>query len=319
MIVRPTRCATMEPMVETMVRRSLSRLVVVLPLLGTACVLTAYEPNDGLSELRAQQRTQADRVARALCASYYSCGCEDTYPMHETEAECVELIEEGVFARLEQGIDDGLDYDPTCLDIHAELLETLGCAADEDIPPSSELRWLIETTDRCFTYHGSHDIGEDCLALPTARGHDCMPGLACAEVAICIDAAPVALGEPCASGMDQPCAAGLTCAYAQGAIGRVCAPVAELGETCFDSAACSDDTWCDFSVSTCKARAQLGESCATALCAYTLVCTSGTCTEGAGPSEPCPPEGCGFGLTCGDGGTCEARRAIACDYEERLP
>src|SRR5690606_12699514 len=157
------------------------------------------------------------------CASYYACGCEERFPAHETEPECVELISDQLVARLEQGIDGGLDYDPGCLDAQAELAEALGCATSDDLRAGSELAVLVDAAERCFTYHGAIEAGQEGEPLLTARGHDCEPGLRCDDFEVCVDATPLERDEPCGTAW-VGCAADLVCAHSFDMGFSVCTP-----------------------------------------------------------------------------------------------
>lgn len=308
-----------------MLARSLARLALaLLPLSGAACILTTADTGGELAMLRAQQREQADRIARALCASYYACGCEDLYPPHEDEAECLEQVSDELVARLEQGIDGGLDYDPACLDAQAELLEALGCASSSDVILDPELTRLSDAAARCHTFHGTVDPGEgECEPLPSARADDCSPGHACTEFAMCVTTEPLGESQTCDPEGRQPCAPGLWCleSWVSGAL--TCKRLPGPGQSCQEAGVCDFDGWCDTTDFICRPWSTVGQACMTIgymqdSCGYQAHCSEGTCAALSAEGQPCGP-GCAEGLHCDDDGVCARDRAVACDFQESLP
>lgn len=179
-----------------------------LLLSAGACVLTTPDFGAPLRVLREQQRSQAERVAAAFCAAYYACDCEERFPSHVDEDDCVEVITEGLVQRLEQGINDSLDYDPDCLEANATLYEGLGCTHRDDAALDEELSRQLDLALRCRTYDGTLTLNEECTPLASARGGECAPGLACdLGFQMCFELAPLAEGEPCG----ESCGPGTTC------------------------------------------------------------------------------------------------------------
>lgn len=303
----------------------LRRVVALAPLLLSlaGCVLTEIPSGAPTEELRREQRAQAERVARALCAGYYACDCQDPYPEHDTEAECFEEVADEVAARLEQGIDRGLDYDPACLDAHAELLERVACTPSGQILLDVELWTLLDTAERCQTYHGVIDAGEECERLATSRGDDCEPDLVCNDFAICEATEILAEGEPC-SGDTGACAAGLWCIEAWPTGQGTCMRLPAIGESCEATLGqCDFDGWCD-SDQVCRPYASVGQACEGGgeffdTCGgHEAHCTEGTCVAAPVEGEPCG-QGCALGFSCGDDELCIRRRAAVCDMRESLP
>jgi hypothetical protein len=301
-----------------------SALVLGALLLGTAsaCVLSTPDVGGPLRELRAQQQQQADRVAIAFCAAYYDCGCEQPYPRHEDEADCVEYISTGLVARLEQGIDDELDYAPECLEANAELFEAIGCALSSDLVADLPLQGLYDEALRCHTYDGPLQLNEECTPLPTARGDECAPGLGCdPDFKMCFDTTPLAERQPCTYD-GPPCDSGLLCDWSAQADQNVCLRPFESGASCIDSGFCEFDTWCDPDEFRCRPLPGPGEPCEPLLdeygCAFGLRCDMGQCVHEAVAGQPCS-EGCGPRYVCGNHDLCEDRPALVCELEQQLP
>ncbi|MCA9704621.1 MAG: hypothetical protein KDK70_02090 [Myxococcales bacterium] len=299
-------------------------LLGLVSLLGApACVLTAPDVGAPLRELRAQQRRQVDRVATAFCALYYDCGCTEIYPTHETEDECLELVTDGLLGRLEQGINKELDYDPTCLDASAELLEALGCTTSDRLIVDADLERLYDAAVHCLTYSGDLPLNQECTPLPSARAGECEPGLRCDDgLRMCFDAALLAEGQPCSSS-GQECDSGLWCDWSNSAQQMVCIRPVAAGSSCLYDTFCELDTWCDPQQDfTCQPLPKQGEPCAGSFdeggCGYGLRCEQSVCVLEAGPGDPCDG-GCQPGLRCNDEGLCELREAVVCDFEASLP
>lgn len=301
--------------------RSASPLLMLLAAAG--CVLVEPVDTDPHVLVREQQQAQAERVANALCAGYYACGCEDPYPEHRDEAECVELVLDGLLGRLEQGLDRELDYDPACLDAHAELIEALGCATATQTLHDPELWRLSDLTDRCRTYHGNHDLGEECEPLPTARGDDCEADLACDDFSMCALNEGLPAGAFCAEELGE-CAPGLWCVRDWLTDGGTCLRLPAVGESCQDTFECDFDGWCDSADFTCRPWATPGQACegnerepdvCDPLAAH---CDAGTCVAAPLAGQPCGA-GCASGLVCGDDGLCAPGRATVCDMQAALP
>jgi len=287
-----------------------------------ACVLSAPDLGAPLRELRAKQSAQADQIAAAFCATYYACACMETYPIHETEEECAEHIREGVLARLEQGINDELDYDPTCLDANLEMLEGLGCITDDMVRFDREVAVLLETAMQCRTYDGDLVEGDECTPLYSARGDECGPGLACDDgFHTCFAVSPIAEGEPCDGQGERACAPGLVCGYSFQTLTNACLRPADVGQPCTEGSYCEADAYCDATL-TCRRLPRGGEPCVDRLgpdpCSEDFRCNA------MSRCEPRPSEGeacgrCQLGLECGRENTCEPRRAMICDLELSLP
>lgn len=285
-----------------------------------ACVLVDSDDGSALSMLRNQQRAQADRVAAGLCESYYACGCEDDFPEHESQAQCVELISDGLFARLEQGIDRDLEYDPSCLDTFAELVESMGCVAKGDLIFDAPLFALVDQATRCRTYFGNDQEQQECTRLATAHGDSCAPGLHCRlGPDLCVNNELPSEGSPCTDAYFLECGVELTCAE-QPATGDLrCTARPGPGEPCPGITNCDIRSACELDTETCVALPVTGEPCLVdVLCDFGLQCVEGICIEGSSEGEVCGA-GCDLGLTCNDSSVCEPSRALACDLDEILP
>lgn len=299
------------------------RWIALLLLAQGACVLSVPQTGE-LAALRAQQQAQADRVADALCESYYACGCSAMYDLHTNHAECVEQVSTALFQRLEQGINRELEYDPRCLDAHAELFEGLGCSTGDALVLDTALSRLLDEASECRTYHGDLEVDQDCELLVTARGDECGPNLECDAVfGLCVDTTPLPEWSPCSQqGDGPPCAPELVCEWSWAQDVTVCIPPVALGASCAVTGYCEGDAWCDRSDPVCRPLPELGEACLAGLppragCAWGLVCTAGQCTSATSEGSPCYVS-CGPGLTC-DGGSCIPGRSIVCDAEAWLP
>ncbi|MCH9680433.1 MAG: hypothetical protein K0V04_03280 [Deltaproteobacteria bacterium] len=286
-----------------------------------ACVLVDSDTGSELSMLRSQQRVQANRVAVALCESYYACGCEERFPDHESEAECVKLTSDGLVARLEQGIDRGLEYDPSCLDTYAELAEGMGCTAEFDLIFDAPLFALISAADGCRTYFGINEDQQGCTRLPTAHGDSCASNLYChPEFDLCVTETQPGVGNPCSDNGFLECGVDLYCAGEPSSGDLRCAVRPGPGEPCPDNSSCSIHAACELATETCVALPLLGEPClSNVLCDFGLQCVEGICIEGSANGEACGVR-CGLGLTCNDDeALCEPRRPLACDLQDLLP
>jgi hypothetical protein len=308
-----------------MSRPLVHRLATLLLLSSTAgCVLVEPAASGPLEALRRQQRAQAARVAEPLCAAYYACDCQDPYPEHVTEAECVEKVSTELVARLEQGIDGDLDYDPACLDLHAELLEGLGCASASEILLDVKLARLHDAAGRCRTYHGAVEEGEECDTLVTARGDDCEPDHGCNDFAMCISTVPLAEGAPCSPDDPPGCVAGTWCEESWTTGASTCVRPPSVGESCqAGSGPCDFDSWCDTTDFTCRRWSLEGEPCRDAdagedTCDYHSHCQTGVCVAAPVAGEPCGL-GCALGHACGEAGLCVRSRALVCDMQANLP
>jgi hypothetical protein len=300
------------------------RWVPLLLLCAGACVLQA--PDMGpLAELRARQRAQADRVAAALCQGYYGCGCQAMYSEHTSEAECREQVSTTLVQRLEQGIDGELDYDPRCLDAHAELFEGLACAIDDGLFLDAALTRLLDEASYCRTYQGERELDQDCEVLITARGDECGPELACDPVfGLCVDTTPLPEGTPCDASGDGPrCAPDLSCDWSSAQDLTICIRPAPLGASCAAIGYCEGNGWCDPSDSICRSLPEVGQPCLAldglppaAGCAWGLRCDAGVCTSTA-EGNACYVS-CESGLRCEEG-TCVPGRPIVCDAQAWLP
>lgn len=255
-----------------------------------------------------------------MCESYYSCGCEQRFPEHETVAECVKLVGDEMFHRLEQGIDRDLEYDPTCLDAHAELLEGMGCATATEVLLAPQLFGLAEEIDRCRTYHGTHDLQMECDPLATARGDDCSPGLRChPDFATCVANEVLAEGDPCGEGGDFECGLDSYCAYRPTTNDQACAVLPTVGESCAVEFMCTIGSRCDQQSALCVPLAAAGEPCeGSGACDFESWCDAGTCVPRLTEGQPCVV-GCALGLSCGEAGVCEQGRAVICDARDSLP
>lgn len=302
------------------------RVVSLAPLLlslAAGCVLTEIPSETSDTALRREQRAQADRVARALCAGYYDCGCEDPYPPHESEADCLDTVSDELVARLEQGLNRKLDYDPECLDAQADLLEHVGCTPTNLILRDTELWTLLDAAERCQTYHGGVNSGEECEALITARGGDCEPGLVCNDFSTCASVEVAGEGQPCTDDV-VGCAAGLWCIEEWLTGAGTCMRLPAVGESCEPTLGqCDFDGWCDFTDYTCRPWAPPGQSCEISqggvdTCGYQAHCEAATCIAAPTEGAPCG-QGCALGFTCGDDDLCIRARAHVCDAQETLP
>lgn len=297
-------------------------------LLGiSACTLTTPDVGGPLRRLREQQREQADRVAAAFCAAYYSCDCSERFPSHEDEAECLEVIADGLVHRLEQGINDELDYDPECLEANLALYEAIGCAnrdavALDTLAYDIDLHRTLDRALRCRTYHGPRQLHEECTPLASARGGECLPDLTCDDrFSMCLDVTVLGEGEPCGEDPLRACDAGLWCAGSSTGAQDVCLRPTAVGTGCLDTSVCQLGAWCDPVDATCRTLPVLGEPCESQLgdaCGVGLRCVQGQCVRQAVAGEPCTEE-CGPGTTCGDDDRCEPLPPMICSMEAQLP
>jgi hypothetical protein len=91
---------------------------------------------------------------------------------------------------------------------------------------------------------------------------------------------------------------GLICSSA------VCAPLAELGESCSSDTDCVATAYCDFVTATCAALAGFGESCASTLCVEGAFCTpASSCEPAKSEGETCTTDDECVGNRC-DAGSC---------------
>ncbi|MEM9460004.1 MAG: hypothetical protein AAGF11_37860 [Myxococcota bacterium] len=305
--------------------RHLYRTLGTLLLGASACVLSTPDVGAPLRELRQQQKEQADRVANAFCAAYYACDCVDSFPDHETEAECRTLISQGLTQRLEQGINRELEYDPECLEANVAFYEEIGCTISRQLFETDELLGLLDLANealQCRTYHGPLTLNEECTPLATARGGECEPGLACDEdFEMCLDISPLPEGEQCGDN-GRPCGSGLWCASSSTNVQFTCKPPATPGMSCVDSA-CTLGSWCDPTDFICHPFPELGQPCGgryNDLCGPDLSCNEERqCVAAAAEGASCVDTSCGSGLACGSAERCEAVPAMICNMEPRLP
>lgn len=251
---------------------------------------STFDSPDALEASIAAGRIQYDPVKGATClAEATALGCDDFFARSPLALPACRAALVGTVAA-----------DGACI-AHAACADGLFCSR-----PTEEAR--CEGTcaaigaGRCDAdahcpagQRCVHDwqVGNHCAA-PSTAGAPCNVDEACAAGLHCPYAeggstcrALPAVGELCSGA----CVAGSTCALAPGAAESRCTRTPVAGDPCVD-ASCADGFWCDLDASEqglCRARAASGEPCTASSCAAGLVCVGApaTCRPVAALGEPC--------------------------------
>ena len=223
----------------------------------------------------------------AICAEIFACECSAP-PFASLEA-CVAGWTDEAEALKKAAADLGLQYDPGCLDVTAEIYASIDCAGGyPKVPPGCE--W------DCKSVYGTKAIDEDCIK--TEIGDDCAQGLKCSYEWVCVAACDGQEGDACE--YKEDCGEGLYC-RSDGE--NVCARYLDVDAACSPEIdQCADGHYCHAAKLTCEAFAGLDEACAVeSYCDAGLACDLETlrCVP-----EPATGEPCGDQLECEDGAYC---------------
>jgi hypothetical protein len=238
-----------------------------------------------------------DAFVEAWCDRLESCNCDsDSVPSQE---ECRADVELQIARIRDDGEDNSLIYDGTCLGAQIDRLDDRGCdpyrpeADDECEPP-------------CWPYHGTRVIGEGCKELGYFT--NCAQGLVC-EIETCDSGTctgtcqtpcrRAGVGDSCD---DVQCVDTALCIYEE--TGPVCRRIPDVGDPCLQGE-CAEGSFCvvdpvDPTIQTCTAAAPLGEACMGHPQCESGYCPAGFCEELPGKGDPC------FGRCAGD---------LECDFE----
>lgn len=248
------------------------------------------------------ERDASHAVAERYCAEVFSCQCLDPAGFASEEG-CVATLSAALLDRQLAAVEDGLHYDPSCIEARLDAITALGCSRD----PQAQ-----ETCSACFAYHG--EVPESAPCTRHGEYSDCEQGLACVTregfdgepVDIC---APACLregeGEPCSFAGPGfyalgDCEEGLVCDV--NASGR-CVPLPGPGAPCEQETLCSADAWCDASADPpiCAALERDGDGCAADVeCASTWCDGGGRCRQPLAEGVLCvfDRDRCATGLVC---------------------
>jgi hypothetical protein len=276
--------------------------------------LSGYDAGDFVGELA---RRFCEPLARAVCATFTECGCEDWYSpgparcVEERTSSCLVTLGRELSSLLATGI----------LRLDTEQLAACGAAIEargRTCTPLTETEFYLSCA-RAFV--DAAPLGAPC-ATPSEQGFACAGGAGSCASGICRPLAGegAACGGP-DSGRAEPCAPGLVC----GARG-VCRTPAAVGEACDGSLDCTPRAVCAGGVCR-EARIAVGGACTQDdACVVGARCIEGTCRprstrecDDAGScgavelcreegeyrcvnrrplGEPCEPGGCVAGATC---------------------
>lgn len=255
----------------------------------------------------------AERLAQSYCAALATC-CQ-TSSLPTDRAACQRAFLDVTDPHLVPA--PGLVYDPdAALRCEAALVAFASCSAP--IPGIED--------DCARVFSGERALGEPCTEDRDCAGqpNDAECGTVADLGRVCIDTSSsgsthAALGEPCAGtctdygdgsvgcGMtvtgSTPVPEGAGNCYTNDGLrcgaGRVCEPLAALGERCTTASDCTPEGTC--TDGECVPRSELGEPCDDPwwVCAAGLRCVGGACGAPLEEGEACVgDEDCAAGLEC---------------------
>jgi hypothetical protein len=214
---------------------------------GVSCAVAALalldcapSTGDGLSEEAA-----AEAITEATCGTYLKC-CEATPEVQAFADDCYEAFDD-IGPELEQAREDGLIYQPDCVEA---LTEPNECLTGEEVAsrPVPNLAAL-----RCFIYTGTAELGESCTRNNFTT--TCRTGLTCQDD-VCVEPEPIELPE----------------------LGESCQDAFVCGST---------GSYCDFygpEEAMCKELRAVGEPCERYQECRSLACEGGACVESDTPA-----------------------------------
>ena len=237
-------------------------------------------------------------LAGQICDHARVCGCPAE---NDTDASCDDTERAMLAAVVDQAMQAGLVFDPTCYELTARIIDGLACGAA--FAPTCE--------QRCTMFHGGLLEGEPCQPQFDDLRTSCARGLVCAD-GTCQDPCRVrtpTLDGPCDDA--HPCVAQQYCDPDM----RRCVSLPGSGEACYQGQ-CDAGAWCDSAGSgLCRALLPLGAACSGHRQCETIYCPAGACEVPPGLDRPCgTQEICASGLVC-DGGTGRCAEADRCMLE----
>lgn len=259
-----------------------------------------------------------EAVAQALCRWYFECGCDEENDRFTSEADCRLEIAGDVQSDIDEGQQQGLTYQPGCVQAVLDFFETVQCASAVDLYLEEDLARASEDLTSCKLFHGDREAGESCTELQDTNSDDCLADLDCENGVCTVPDVRKKAGEAC-NDMDALCEAGLVCMDINGGTDRKCEDLPEAGEVCKGTGnLCHLDYYCEQSSKTCRSLPGPGKECAASPNVLQQRCNAeGVCNTDTNMCDPVPGGGedcvlkCADGFVC-EGGVCRTEEAVAC-------
>ena len=274
--------------------------------LAVAVAITAFAAckEDGHGDVSVEDAP--DEAADVLCSAKEACDCDPTMTGDACRTAAATMVQ----AVIDEGQQQGLTYDGSCVGQILDYYDELGCATD----------FAGDGGDCsvCKLFYGDVGEGEACSAPGTGGlvGDECAQGLVCSGTN-CVDPCVRAgEGEDCSN---ASCDEGLVCVFNTNDMGELvgtCQKQLGEGDDCTQGL-CGEGLTCDVMTMTCATAPGLGETCS-GTCSGDAYCdttdtdpTNWTCTATKGDGEACDGS-----LQCRSGdcsmGMCQAEQPVVC-------
>ncbi|HWB76411.1 MAG TPA: hypothetical protein VG755_15685 [Nannocystaceae bacterium] len=284
-------------------------------LLGAALAVACTDDGDSgpISGEPVPEDDAPEVVPATACDAFIECGCADYVDSpFEDEDACLDAVEAGLRAGLDEGDDAGLTYDAQCVGDVLAAFGEIGCKSLTEIATDAD---ALERLDlRCKFFYGDDVAGAPCTDLMGTSGDSCQRGLECIANVCRVNAA-IAEGQPCMQG--DSCVNGTVCTSLEINGASTCTSLPEVGQTCLGELdLCDLDGYCDQASKTCALLPAAGSPCSPNMsvlgrrCDDDATCENEMCIAAPAAGEPCTGV-CQSGSSC-VANVCQIERPFAC-------